>query len=455
MSDKIFINYRRGDDSGFAQALFIRLEQAFSPSDLFMDIDSIPPGEDFVSLLESQIAQCDVLLAVIGKGWLDAKDERGGRRLDDPDDFVRIEIASALKQGKRVIPVLLHDARMPRPEQLPPELAPFTRRHAVRLTHERFRADTEGLIKSLQRPRDDITAAPDKESEAAIGGPVPPPAAISPIGDAGRRRADLEASRASASVSTATTPVAEKVSGPRLGIAARIENLADRYEAINFGLISLLAAFLLLFGSYMAGVLDVEYKPLHKQVGFGWAPNWSFNYLVLFVAYNCLLCAFANRIKEILELFVTQRIVIRNDGRPVTWDDMLSDWRHHLNGIAPILWTFNIGVPFVCIKQWFDDCYQPLSQTSLLGRAVEWTNIAIVQPDTTSTKAELLFTGVSYSYMAISLWIYLFVLLYAATFAWYINRLSRGVTGFRLMFRAEQLPNLLRDSGAGFLSLLF
>lgn len=109
-----------------------------------MDVDSIAPGEDFVRLLESQIAQCEILLAVIGKGWLDAKDERGGRRLDDPDDFVRIEIASALKQNKRVIPVLLHDTKMPSSAQLPAELRPLARRHAVRLTHERFRADTEG-----------------------------------------------------------------------------------------------------------------------------------------------------------------------------------------------------------------------------------------------------------------------------------------------------------------------
>jgi hypothetical protein len=195
----------------------------------------------------------------------------------------------------------------------------------------------------------------------------------------------------------------------------------------------------------MAGVLDIEYKALHKEVGFGWAPNWSFNYLVLFVIYNCLLCAFANRIKDILEFLVTKRVAIRNDGRAVTKDEMLSDWRHHLNGIAPILWAFNIGVPFVCIKQWLDDCYQPLSQMSLLGKAVDWTNITIAQPETTNTTAELLFTGVAYSYMAISLWIYLFVLLYAAAFAWYISRLSRGVTGFRLVFRSEQLPNLLCD----------
>jgi TIR domain len=283
VSDKIFINYRRGEDSGFAQALFIRLEQTFSSSSLFMDVDSIAPGEDFVRRLESQIAQCDVLLAVIGKGWIDASNERGGRRLEDPDDFVRIEIASALKQNKRVIPVLLHDATMPRPEQLPPELRPLARRHAVRLTHERFRVDTEGLIKALQRTVGDTTAAPRSEPQAQI----PAVAAVSLIGDPDTP------DQTPVPVGTAVTPINQRAD-LKLGIAAGIEKLAERYEAINFGVISLLGAFLLVFGSYLAGVLDVEYTTLHKQVGFGWAPNWSFNYLVLFVAYNCLLCAFAH-----------------------------------------------------------------------------------------------------------------------------------------------------------------
>src|SRR5262245_29856363 len=115
MSGKIFINYRRGDDPGFTQALFSRLEQAFPAEQLFMDVDHIPAGEDFVRVLESQVAQCDVMLTVIGKAWLNVTDEHGHRRLDDPHDFVRIEIESALKQNKRVIPILVHEARMPHP----------------------------------------------------------------------------------------------------------------------------------------------------------------------------------------------------------------------------------------------------------------------------------------------------------------------------------------------------
>jgi hypothetical protein len=96
------------------------------------------------------VARCDAFLAVIGKGWLDAEDEGGSRRLDDPNDFVRIEIESALRQGKRVIPVLVHDARMPRPDELPETIRPLSRRNAVRLTHERFRSDVQGLVKALQ-----------------------------------------------------------------------------------------------------------------------------------------------------------------------------------------------------------------------------------------------------------------------------------------------------------------
>src|SRR5215831_14080713 len=138
MAGKIFINYRRGDDPGNTGRLFDRLQEAFQPEQLFMDVDNIAPGLDFVRVLEDQVAKCDVLLAIIGKGWIDAGDATGARRLDNPEDFVRIEIDSALKQDKRVIPVLVGDAHMPRPEELPEAIRPLARRNAVRLSHERF-----------------------------------------------------------------------------------------------------------------------------------------------------------------------------------------------------------------------------------------------------------------------------------------------------------------------------
>jgi TIR domain-containing protein len=166
MTGKIFINYRRGEDAGHTGRLFDRLQDEFGQQQLFMDVDNIAPGLDFVRVLNERVAECDVVLTVIGKGWVDARDATGTRRLDDPDDFVRIEIESALNQGKRVIPVLVNDAPMPRPEDLPEPIRPLARRNAVRLTHERFRSDTQGLIKALQQSLDEIEAH-RREAEAA------------------------------------------------------------------------------------------------------------------------------------------------------------------------------------------------------------------------------------------------------------------------------------------------
>jgi hypothetical protein len=166
MAGKIFINYRRGDDPSAAQALLGRLEQAFAPEQLFMDVDNIKPGLDFVRVLNDQVAQCDVLISIIGKNWLNARDAHGARRLDNADDFVRIEIETALQQDKRVIPILVGQAQMPRPEELPDALRPLARRNAVRLTHERFRSDVHGLIKALQEALGEIEAQREADAEA-------------------------------------------------------------------------------------------------------------------------------------------------------------------------------------------------------------------------------------------------------------------------------------------------
>ncbi len=147
---KIFINYRRGDNSAAAGRLYDRLEQEFAKDNLFMDVDAIGAGQDFVAVLERQVAECDVLLAVIGKSWLGMADAEGKRRLDSANDFVHIEIASALRLGKRIVPVLVNDAHMPAADALPEPLKPLARRNAVRLTHERFKADAQGLINGLK-----------------------------------------------------------------------------------------------------------------------------------------------------------------------------------------------------------------------------------------------------------------------------------------------------------------
>jgi len=90
---------------------------------VFIDVASIEPGVDFAEVITRAVGSCDVLLAVIGPGWLTAPDEAGQRRLDDPDDLVRLEVEAALARDVRVIPVLVEDATMPRRKDLPEDLA--------------------------------------------------------------------------------------------------------------------------------------------------------------------------------------------------------------------------------------------------------------------------------------------------------------------------------------------
>ena len=115
-----------------------------------MDVEGIEAGQDFVQAIEEQVRACDAMLVLIGPNWLTARDDAGRRRFDHLEDFVRIEINSALRFGKRVIPVLLQKAEMPRGDALPEALRPLARRNAFGLTHERFRTDAQGLIKALE-----------------------------------------------------------------------------------------------------------------------------------------------------------------------------------------------------------------------------------------------------------------------------------------------------------------
>lgn len=166
MSSVIFISYRRGADSGFAGRLYDRLEASFGRQRVFMDVASVAPGEDFVDVLKSRIVGCDLLLALIGREWLAATDATAQRRLQNADDFVRIEIGAALAQGKRVIPVVIDDALMPRAEDLPDELKPLARRQAIRVTHERFSDDADHLVRTLEKTLGDAEAMGQAAQEA-------------------------------------------------------------------------------------------------------------------------------------------------------------------------------------------------------------------------------------------------------------------------------------------------
>ena len=148
-SPKIFISYRRDDAPGSTGRLYDRLADSFPREALFMDVDAMVPGVDFVRELDDAVQGCDVLLAVIGRHWLDAATPSGVRRLDDPEDFVRVEVQTALRQGIRVIPVLVDGAQMPAAEELPEPLRPLARRHAVEISHSRFASDADRLVRAF------------------------------------------------------------------------------------------------------------------------------------------------------------------------------------------------------------------------------------------------------------------------------------------------------------------
>ena len=115
----IFLSYRRDDSSGYAGRLFDNLSERFSRERVFMDIETLEPGMDFVAGIDRAIESCGAVIAMIGPNWVKAQDGEGHRRLDNPHDFIRLEITSALTRGVRVIPVLVHKASMPLEQELP------------------------------------------------------------------------------------------------------------------------------------------------------------------------------------------------------------------------------------------------------------------------------------------------------------------------------------------------
>ena len=115
-----------------------------------MDVAAIEPGRDFRKAIDQSVTSCTVLLALIGRDWIDSKDTQGNRRLENANDFVRIELASALRRDIPVIPVLVRGARMPLADQLPDDLKELHYRNAVELTHARWKSDVQILVRALR-----------------------------------------------------------------------------------------------------------------------------------------------------------------------------------------------------------------------------------------------------------------------------------------------------------------
>ena len=181
MKHSIFISYRREDSEGEAGRLYDDLVRAYGANAVFMDVAGIAPGLDFRKAIDDNVAGCGVLLVIVGPQWATITGSDGKRRLDDDNDFVRLEVASALARNIAVIPVLVHEARMPHPEQLPDNIKDFAYRNSVEISHARWNSDVQLLIDALKQYVTTSSATETQPVHATVPVQLPPPVSTDPV----------------------------------------------------------------------------------------------------------------------------------------------------------------------------------------------------------------------------------------------------------------------------------
>lgn len=175
MAGGIFVSYRRDDTRQAAGRLADDLADHFGVAHIFRDIEGIELGVDFAQALNQALEACVVMLVLIGPRWLDIADAQGRRRLDDPRDWIRQEIATALRRGVRVVPVLIDGTALPHEDALSDDLKPLVRRQALEIADSRWRGDLQRLVDTLAR----IPGLDRKRPLPPDPPPVPPPPAPS------------------------------------------------------------------------------------------------------------------------------------------------------------------------------------------------------------------------------------------------------------------------------------
>jgi serine/threonine protein kinase len=245
----IFLSYRRDDGGPYASSLQLQLSLHIPDAPIFMDLDSIEPGLDFAEVIQGALDSCAVLVVLIGRQWATLTDEDGNRRLDNPDDYVRFEVKTALEREVRVIPVLFDGARPLRQQELPAELHKLARLNAHKLSYDRYKDDTAKLLDLIQR----VLATAGEQAEAE-------PQAQDGVSDSrGRstREDDLQPDLAKQPQDTekpaaGRVPAADDVSGQTAGSPDALDSYGIPAAPGDFGV-----------GSHVAG-----YR-LDEQIGRG------------------------------------------------------------------------------------------------------------------------------------------------------------------------------------------
>jgi len=144
---RVFLSYRRQDAQWFAGRLADSLAAYFGDKRVFRDIEGIAGGADFAAVISESLTSSDAVIVVIGKDWVNARDDQGNRRLDNADDWVAQELVAAMSKGLPVFPVLVEDTQMPRADELPQSLRPLARYNAISVSDSRWEGDTARLAK--------------------------------------------------------------------------------------------------------------------------------------------------------------------------------------------------------------------------------------------------------------------------------------------------------------------
>jgi hypothetical protein len=433
---KIFISYRRQDTRQVAGRIYDRLADKFGADNVFMDVDAIPFGVNFHTHLNKAVRQANIVLVLIGEKWSNAEDEDQQRRLDLRDDFVRIEIEEALRHKITLIPVLINGAQMPHVTELPESLQALTQLQAATLDAAgNFQANMDRLIRylELQELSNSPGSGEEQRSPLTVDDPIPAAIATKRARALGQSESNADNERTRGSNSRSK----------RRDLASLIENFVNEYGEINVLVYTVVSAFCLILISYAAGLHDVIYTPSGKQVGFIWAPNWSLMYLIVFPIFNLLFCMAVGGFRRNLRLFIDNKIITGPGGRKISGELLLNDWQRHMKAVSATLFMLIFVVAAGTFFQWYRDCYLPVKSGSLLGGPIDWSSISIVQPETASATTEIWFSGLAYAYMAFSLWIYLSVMIYPATFSWYLQKISIGDGSFRLIPRQKLFQSQL------------
>ncbi|WP_419907813.1 TIR domain-containing protein [Hoeflea sp.] len=197
MPNDIFISYRRDDEAGTAGRIydFLIRDGGVSKSDIFKDVDNLVPGMNFVQVLEDRLKHCQIFIAIIGRQWLTATDGSGRRRLDNPHDYVRLEVASALQREVPLIPILVDGASVPYEQELPEDLGLLCQQHALEIRNARFEADIQPLADAIKWHRKNSPAGATSRlllADAPISAPEKIVEQISPAEPSGAEKTNAK-----------------------------------------------------------------------------------------------------------------------------------------------------------------------------------------------------------------------------------------------------------------------